>query len=124
MRRFVDDGRSIAHLLPQVRMAAPWFVDELIAAFEAERTGAGPSRPPLSGTTVWQDADGRLLETLTARELDVLRLMAQGASNAEIAVGLTVSLGTAKWHVGHVLAKLGATSRTQALVRAQRVGLV
>jgi LuxR family maltose regulon positive regulatory protein len=124
IRRFVDDGRSIAHLLPQVRMAAPWFVDELIAAFEAEPTGAGPSRPPLPGTTVWQDADGRLLETLTARELDVLRLMAQGASNAEIAVGLTVSLGTAKWHVGHVLAKLGATSRTQALVRAQRVGLV
>jgi ATP/maltotriose-dependent transcriptional regulator MalT len=71
-----------------------------------------------------EDADGQLVETLTPRELDVLRLMAQGASNAEIAAGLTVSLGTAKWHVGHVLAKLGATSRTQALVRAQRVGLV
>ena len=50
--------------------------------------------------------------------------MARGASNAEIAAGLTVSLGTAKWHVGHVLAKLRATSRTQALVRAQRLGLV
>jgi len=124
IRRFVDDGRSIAHLLPQVRMAAPGFVDELIAAFAAEPSEAGASRPPLSGTTVWQDADGRLLETLTARELDVLRLMAQGASNAEIAAGLTVSLGTAKWHVGHVLAKLGATSRTQALLRAQQVGLV
>ena len=50
--------------------------------------------------------------------------MARGASNADIAAGLTVSLGTAKWHVGHVLAKLGATSRTQALVRAQGLGLV
>ena len=50
--------------------------------------------------------------------------MAQGATNAFIADRLAVSLGTAKWHVGHVLAKLGATSRTQALVRAQRRGLV
>ena len=124
VRRFVDDGRSIAHLLPFVRTTAPGFVDTLIAAFAADSTGAGPSRPHVPGASVWRDADGRLLETLTARELDVLRLMAQGASNAEIAAGLTVSLGTAKWHVGHVLAKLGATSRTQALLRAQQVGLV
>jgi LuxR family maltose regulon positive regulatory protein len=124
VRRFVDDGRSIAHLLPLVRTASPAFVDTLIAAFAAEQTEAGAPRLHVPGASVRQDADGRLLETLTARELDVLRLMAHGASNAEIAAGLTVSLGTAKWHVGHVLAKLGATSRTQALVRAQQVGLV
>jgi LuxR family maltose regulon positive regulatory protein len=124
VRRFVDDGRSVAHLLPLVRTAAPEFVDLVIGAFAAEPTEAGSPHPPVPGTSVWQGADGRLLETLTARELDVLRLMAQGASNAEIAAGLTVSLGTAKWHVGHVLAKLGATSRTQALLRAQQVGLV
>jgi LuxR family maltose regulon positive regulatory protein len=127
VRRFVDDGRSIAHLLPLVRAAVPGFVDTLIAAFAAfaaESTEAGALRLHVPGASVWQDADGRLLEALTARELDVLRLMAQGASNAEIAAGLTVSLGTAKWHVGHVLAKLGATSRTQALLRAQQVGLV
>jgi LuxR family maltose regulon positive regulatory protein len=127
VRRFVDDGRSIAHLLPLVQTASPAFVDTLIAAlaaFAAESTEAGAPRLHVPGASVWQDADGRLLETLTARELDVLRLMAQGASNAEIAAGLTVSLGTAKWHVGHVLAKLGATSRTQALLRAQQVGLV
>ena len=127
VRRFVDDGRSVAHLLPLVRTASPAFVDTLIAAFAAfaaESTEAGTPRLHVPGASVWQDADGRLLETLTARELDVLRLMAQGASNADIATGLTVSLGTAKWHVGHVLAKLGATSRTQALLRAQQVGLV
>ena len=50
--------------------------------------------------------------------------MAEGASNAEIAEGLAVSLGTARWHVGNVLAKLGVRSRTQALVRAQHLGLV
>jgi LuxR family maltose regulon positive regulatory protein len=123
IRRFVDDGGSIAHLLPLVRRAAPAFVDELIAAFAAEVT-AGSATPTARGTALWEDADGQLLETLTLRELDVLRLMAHGASNADIAADLTVSLGTAKWHVGHVLAKLGATSRTQALVRAQRLGLV
>jgi ATP/maltotriose-dependent transcriptional regulator MalT len=120
----VDDGRSVARLLPLIRSAAPGFVDLLIAAFAAEPTEAGAPQPHLPRASLWRDADGRLLETLTARELDVLRLMAQGASNADIAAGLTVSLGTAKWHVGHVLAKLGATSRTQALVRAQQLGLV
>jgi LuxR family transcriptional regulator, maltose regulon positive regulatory protein len=124
VRRFVDDGRGIAHLLPLVRTAAPGFGDTLIAAFAAESIEAGAPRPHVRGASVWRDADGRLLETLPARELDVLRLMAQGASDAEIAASLTVSLGTAKWHVGHVLAKLGATSRTQALLRAQQVGLV
>jgi LuxR family maltose regulon positive regulatory protein len=123
VRRFVDDGRSVAHLLPLVRTAASKFVDGLIAAFAAEPTEAGAPQP-YQRASLWRVADGRLLETLTARELDVLRLMAQGASNADIAAGLTVSLGTAKWHVGHVLAKLGATSRTQALLRAQQVGLV
>ncbi len=124
VRRFLDDGRAVAHLLPQVRTAAPGFVDALIAAFAAEPTAATTPHPHLRGRSLWRDAEGQLYETLTARELDVLRLMAKGASNADIAAGLTVSLGTAKWHVGHVLAKLGATSRTQALLRAQQVGLV
>jgi LuxR family maltose regulon positive regulatory protein len=123
LRRFVDDGGRVADLLPLVRSAAPGFVDELIAACAAHPAVASPA-PSAHGTSLWQDADGQLLETLTLRELDVLRMMAQGASNADIAAGLTISLGTAKWHVGHVLAKLGATSRTQALVRAQRRGLV
>jgi LuxR family maltose regulon positive regulatory protein len=124
IRRFVDDGRSVAHLLPLVRTVAPAFVDALIAAFAEEPTEAGVPQAHVQGASLLRNADGRLLETLTARELDVLRLMAQGASNAEIAASLTVSLGTARWHVGHVLAKLGAASRTQAVVRAQQIGLI
>ena len=122
VRRFVDDGSSIAGLLPLVRTAAPAFVDRVIAAFAAGPTAG--SATPDTAARLHEAADGQLLEALTVRELDVLRLMAQGASNADIAASLVVSLGTAKWHVGHVLAKLGATSRTQALVRAQRFGLV
>ncbi len=124
VRRFVDDGRSVAHLLPLVRATAPGFVDELIAAFAAEPAEAGPTQPRARGGSVRRGANGQLLETLTARELDVLQLMAQGASNADIAAALTISLGTAKWHVGHVIAKLAATSRTQALVHAQQASLV
>ena len=63
-------------------------------------------------------------EELTARELQVLRLLAMGRANKEIAEVLSITEETVKTHVGHVLAKLGATSRTQALVRAQQLGLV
>ena len=122
VRRFVDDGRRIAHLLPVVRRAAPAFVDEIMAAFSELPSGSGT--PSTRGRSLWQGDAGELIEALTARELDVLRLIAGGASNAQIADGLAVSVGTARWHVGNVLAKLGVRSRTQALVRAQQLGLV
>jgi LuxR family maltose regulon positive regulatory protein len=123
VRRFVDDGDGVARLLPQVRTVAPAFVDGLASALAEARGAARPQEGGRGGAVSW-DRDGRPVEALTAREVEVLRLMASGASNAEIAAGLTVSVGTAKWHVGHVLAKLGAASRTQALVRAQQLGLV
>ena len=123
VQRFLDDGKSIAYLLPLVRKASPAFVDQVIAAFDAS-SGSPGAASPRAGRLVWRDEHGQLLETLTARELDVLQLMAQGATNAAIADRLAVSLGTAKWHVGNVRAKLGATNRTQALVRAQKLGLV
>ena len=67
--------------------------------------------------------DGTLVESLTSRERDILRLLATGARNAEVADALGMSAGTAKWHVAHVLAKLGVTSRTGAVVRGQELGL-
>ena len=62
--------------------------------------------------------------TLTAREMDVLRLMAQGLGNKSIARELTISSHTAKYHVASVLAKLGAHSRAEAVSRGIRRGLV
>ncbi|MFD7326003.1 response regulator [Streptomyces sp. NPDC059875] len=61
---------------------------------------------------------------LTGREEEVLRLMATGLSNPEIAQSLTVSLETVKTHVGNVLTKLGAQNRTHAVVIAYESGLV
>lgn len=63
-------------------------------------------------------------EPLSERELEVLRLLADGHSNQEIARRLVVTEGTAKWHVHNVLAKLGAASRTQAAALARQLGLL
>jgi len=64
------------------------------------------------------------VEPLTGRELEVLRLLAEGLSNKEIAHALGVSDHTAKFHVNAILAKLGAQSRTEAVVKAMRAGLI
>ena len=61
---------------------------------------------------------------LTARELDVLRLVAQGLGNKEIAAELDLSAHTVKYHLASVLAKLGVRSRTEAVSRGIRTGLL
>jgi DNA-binding NarL/FixJ family response regulator len=63
-------------------------------------------------------------ESLTPRETEVLDLLSQGLSNKEIAARLRVSGHAVKFHVNSVLAKLGARSRTEAIARAARQGLV
>jgi DNA-binding NarL/FixJ family response regulator len=69
-------------------------------------------------------ADTTLVDALSAREMDVLRLLARGFSNAEIAERLSLSQGTVRNYVSAVLAKLEVSDRTQAAVLALRYGLV
>jgi DNA-binding NarL/FixJ family response regulator len=64
------------------------------------------------------------VEQLTTRELEVLRLLAQGLSNREIGQALSITPGTAKVHVEHILGKMQASDRTQAAVRAAEWGLL
>jgi DNA-binding NarL/FixJ family response regulator len=64
------------------------------------------------------------VEPLTVRETEVLRLLARGLTNGQIADALVVSPGTVKNHVGHIIAKLGVADRTQAAVRALELGLL
>lgn len=65
-----------------------------------------------------------LPEALTPRELEVLRLLAQGLTNRQISQELVVSAATVKVHIEHLISKLGASDRTQAAVRASRAGLL
>jgi DNA-binding NarL/FixJ family response regulator len=69
-------------------------------------------------------ADEPPAEALTSRELEVLALLAQGLPNKTIAHRLTISEHTVKFHVGAILAKLGAASRTEAVMLAARQGLL
>ena len=64
------------------------------------------------------------IDSITNRELDVLRLLARGQSNPQIAETLVISRGTVKGHVQHIISKLGASDRTQAVVRAFEKGLI
>jgi DNA-binding NarL/FixJ family response regulator len=64
------------------------------------------------------------LDVLTAREIEVLRLVGTGQSNADIAAGLVVSVGTVKTHFNRTMTKLGLSSRAQAVVLAYESGLV
>ena len=65
-----------------------------------------------------------LVEPLTSRELEVLGLLAAGRSNQAIAGQLVVTLDTVKKHVSHVLDKLGAANRTEAVARARELDLI
>jgi DNA-binding NarL/FixJ family response regulator len=76
-------------------------------------------RPPLRD----EKEKEKIRESLTARELEILELLIQGQSNQEIARYLTVSLSTVKTHIQHIIAKLEVSDRTQAAVRAIRLGL-
>jgi LuxR family maltose regulon positive regulatory protein len=65
-----------------------------------------------------------LVESLSERELEVLRLVAAGASNQEIARDLIIALSTVKSHLNHIYGKLGVKNRTQAVAQARKLNLL
>jgi DNA-binding NarL/FixJ family response regulator len=106
-----------ADLIAAVRAAAAG--DALLAPSVTRRLiEAFARRPPETSPSPSQ------LASITAREQDVLLLMARGRSNAEIAAALFVSEATVKTHVGSLLAKLGLRDRVQAVILAYETGLV
>ena len=101
---------------------------QLVAAIRTVHAGDGLLAPASTRRLIEQSArppaPSPALDTLTAREHDVLRLLAQGLTNAEIAVELVVEPSTVKSHVARLLAKLGLRDRVQAVVFAYESGLV
>ncbi|MBY6366575.1 response regulator transcription factor [Rhodococcoides corynebacterioides] len=106
-------------------------VDELVAALGHVRDGDAVVAPSTTRRLVGHftrgvppPATGGELADLTPRELEVLRAIASGLSNAEIGAALEVSEVTVKAHVGRILAKLGLRDRTQAVIAAYENGLM
>ncbi|NIV36169.1 MAG: hypothetical protein GWN58_43995, partial [Anaerolineae bacterium] len=110
VRTFVDEGIPMARLLRRAlaQGIAPNYVSKLLAAF-------GESAQP---------APQALVEPLTKRELEVLRLIAAGLSNREIAQELVVAVSTVKTHVNHIYGKLGVRSRVQAVAKARKLDML
>lgn len=93
---------------------------QLVAAIRAVHAGLRRI-PPEVASRISDRGPGT---GLTSRELDVLRLMAKGCTNGEIAEALAITRGTAKWFVSNILAKLGADDRTEAVTTALERGIL
>jgi DNA-binding NarL/FixJ family response regulator len=130
---FLDDDR----LLPALEAGAAGYLlknsqpTELARAVRAAQAGEAIIDPTAAARLVSALSDpdrarptSAPLDQLTGREREVLALIAQGRANKRIALELGISEKTVKTHVGHVLAKLGVTDRTQAAVLAVQEGLV
>jgi NarL family two-component system response regulator LiaR len=97
----------------------------LLAAVRAAVRGQSVLDPAVAGSVLQDLADrDRMGYSLTEREMDVLRLLAHGRTNTEIAEELVVGTETVKTHVGNILAKLHLAHRTQAAIRALKEGLI
>jgi DNA-binding NarL/FixJ family response regulator len=128
-----------AYVFEALRAGASGFLlkdadpDELLSAVRVIAAGEALLDPAVTGRLIAAFATGRAAETppqpaelaaLTPRERDVLTLIAEGLSNAEIAGRLGVGVGTVKTHVNALLAKIGVRDRVQATILAYDVGLV
>jgi len=126
VRVFADEGAPMHALLtrlaahrgqqPTERGITPGYLAALLRASRPVSAAPPPARavPTSPG----------LVEQLTARELEILAFLAEGAPNPRIAEELVVTVDTVKKHVSHVLGKLGAANRTEAVTRAHQLGLI
>jgi LuxR family maltose regulon positive regulatory protein len=117
IRIFVDEGAPMADLLSRVATLGNMtnYNRKLLAAFEAEGKSGGKSLQPLSQP---------IIEPLSGRELEILRLIAQGLSNREISERLFLALNTVKGYNRKIFNKLQVQRRTEAVARARELNLL
>jgi LuxR family maltose regulon positive regulatory protein len=125
VRTFVDEGAPMAALLRQAarRGTRAGYVNRLLKAFRDEPKEARQEGEPVPLSPAAGMAEG-LVEPLTARELELLELVAGGLSNRQIAAELYIALGTVKSHLHNIYGKLNAQNRAQAVARAKELGLL
>jgi LuxR family maltose regulon positive regulatory protein len=121
VRVFADEGSPMSALLARL-IAAQRPASGFGAVAEVPLGCLARLQRALGAHGVAPKAD--LFEQLTSRELEVLEMLAAGASNQAIASQLVVTLDTVKKHVSHVLSKLGAANRTEAVARARELSLI
>ena len=90
----------------------------------AQKEEGGPADSSTSGKPLGERGRSYLASSLTPREVEVLRLVARGQTNQQIARNLLISVSTVKRHIRHICAKLGVSDRVQAAVRAIELGLL
>jgi len=117
---FVDEGPALARLLYEIaeRNVMPEYVQQLLFAFPT--ISAGEEADSLKSTTALVNA----VEHLSARELDVLELLAEGMSRQDIAAELVLSLNTVKVHVRNIYSKLDVHNQMNAVAKARGLGIL
>lgn len=121
IRTFIDHGESMGSLLEKVLTIKPAEEDQ--GRTQVSRDYVKKLLLALKTRPIIQ-SDGSLVEHLSERELEVLRLIAAGLSNSNIAKNLFISLNTVKTHIKNIHSKLHVHTRTQAIARANELGLL
>ena len=141
LRVYLDEGEPMRQALQallaphshqhELASSTTAYISQLLTAFEHEQQDASPpvmtaptGEPALSPARQASARSSVPAVSLTQREQEVLRLLAAGASNQDIAHTLVISLDTVKKHVSNLLGKLGASSRTQAISQARARSLL
>lgn len=127
---FLEEGQPVASMLRELLAGnlpeeiQPAYINEILAAYphHSPPVSAINAQPPAVQTAV--AAAVPLVEPLSAREQEILQLIAAGYSNQAIAKMLTITISAVKKHAGNIYGKLNVNSRTQAIARARQIGLL
>ena len=119
VQTFIDEGQPMARLLYEAisQEIFPDYAQLLLAAFPI-------AEHEQSGAAVIQTSDGKWIEPLSEREIEVLHLIAEGLTNQEIASRLFLSLHTVKGHARNIYSKLDVKNRTQAVAKGKALGML